>query len=286
MAGVEISPELGEHRDVLQRSEAKQIGAQSIIDIVSVIGDVVGNGGSLRFGAGLAPQHEVVGGSKLVNRGGKVSPEGISVAVGQRAIVLDDTFQGFPSEIETIKLRITSFDPCDDTQCLGVVIEPTKRLQTAIERALAGMAERRVPEVVGERQGLGEILVKAERASKRAGDLGDFKGVSEPGAVMITLVKHEDLGLVLEPTEGRRVDDAIAIAAKQVARRTGRFRMDPAARGAWIGRIGGALATAIDSHDGLMVRELTRAEVALNYHFRGRAMAAAVQVWAAAGEER
>ena len=62
--------------------------------------------------------------------------------------------------------------------------------------------------------------------------------------------------------------------------------MDPAARGARIGRIGRALATGVDSHDGLMVRELTRAEGALNYHFWGRAMAAAVRVWAAAGEDR
>jgi hypothetical protein len=100
---------------------------------------------------------------------------------------------------------------------------------------------------------------------------------------MIALVKHENLGLVLEPPERRRMDDSIAVAAKQVARRTGRFRMDPAARGTRIDRIGGALATGIDSHGGLLGRELTRAEGALNYHFEGRAMAVA-RTGSAAGE--
>ena len=83
-----------------------------------------------------------------------------------------------------------------------------------IERALAGMAERRMAEVVAERGGLGQILVEPERAGERAGDLGDFQGVGQAGAEMIALVEHEHLGLVRQPPERRRVDDSVAVAAE------------------------------------------------------------------------
>ena len=50
------------------------------------------------------------------------------------------------------------------------------------------MAERRMAEIVGERQRLGQVLVEAERAGERAGDLGHFQRVGEPGAVVVALV--------------------------------------------------------------------------------------------------
>ena len=75
------------------------------------------------------------------------------------------------------------------------------------------MAERRVAEVVGERERLGQVLVEPERARQRPGDLGHFQGVGQPGAVVVALVEHEDLGLVLEPAEGGRMDDAVGSRA-------------------------------------------------------------------------
>jgi hypothetical protein len=53
-------------------------------------------------------------------------------------------------------------------------------------------------------------------------------------------VKDEDLGLMREPPERGRVDDAVAIAAEDVAGRTHRLRMEPAATPARSGRIGRA----------------------------------------------
>ena len=73
-----------------------------------------------------------------------------------------------------------------------------------IERALAGMAEGRMAEIVGKRQRLGQVLVDAKRARDRAGDLRHFEAVGEARAVMIALVIDEDLGLVVEPPEGGR----------------------------------------------------------------------------------
>ena len=72
-------------------------------------------------------------------------------------------------------------------------------------------------EIVRQRQRLGEVLVEAERAGQRARDLGHFERVGEPGAVVVALVEDEHLRLVLEPAEGRRMDDAVAIAAEGAA---------------------------------------------------------------------
>ena len=111
------------------------------------------------------------------------------------------------------------------------------------------MAERRMAEIVGERQRLGEIFVEPERAGERARHLRDFERMGEPGAVMVALVEHEDLGLVLEPAEGGRMDDAVAVAAEGAAALADGLGMEPAAALARIARItraGHCASIAID----------------------------------------
>ena len=46
-------------RDRLQIVDAKQSGAQAVVDIVGVIGDVVSNAGNLRFKRRMAPQLQI-----------------------------------------------------------------------------------------------------------------------------------------------------------------------------------------------------------------------------------
>ena len=107
--------------------------------------------------------------------------------------------------------------------------------EAAVERALAGMAERRMAEIVAERGGLGQVLVEAERAGERAGDLGHFQRVGQAGAVMVALVEDEHLGLVGQAAEGGRMDDAVAVAAELAAGRA-RAAPDGAGRGSAAGR--------------------------------------------------
>ena len=57
------------------------------------------------------------------------------------------------------------------------MVEATAFGQTLVERTFAGMAKRRMAKIVGERAAFGQVLVEAERTSKRAGDLGDLKRV-------------------------------------------------------------------------------------------------------------
>ena len=84
-------------------------------------------------------------------------------------------------------------------------------------------------EIVRERHGLGEVLVEPERAADRARDLRHFEAVGQPGAVMVALVIDEDLGLVLQPAERGRMDDAVAVALKRRAHRVLGLGIEPPA---------------------------------------------------------
>ena len=110
------------------------------------------------------------------------------------------------------------------------------------------MAERRMAEIMRQRQRLGEILVEPERARQRAGDLGDFQRMGEPGAEMIALVKDEDLRLVRQPAKGGRMDDAVAIAPERAARGARRFRIAAGPGSGRIGGIWGARTPGFDRH--------------------------------------
>ena len=98
------------------------------------------------------------------------------------------------------------------------MIEAASVRHNGIERTLPGMAEGRVPEIVGKRQGLGQILIDTKRPRHGAGDLRHLETMGEPRAVVIALVIDEHLGLVGEPTEGGRMQDAVAVAAVKRAR--------------------------------------------------------------------
>ena len=73
-------------------------------------------------------------------------------------------------------------------EALGVVVEAAIVRHRRIERPLAGMAEGRVAEIVGERQRLGQVLVEPERARQRAGDLRHLERMGQAGAVVIALI--------------------------------------------------------------------------------------------------
>ena len=74
-------------------------------------------------------------------------------------------------------------------------------------------------EVVPEPDRLGQVLVQPQRPGDGAGDPARFEGVGEAGAVVVALRGDEDLGLVLEPPKGLRMDDPVAVALKRRSHR-------------------------------------------------------------------
>ena len=155
-----------------------------------------------------------------------------TLAIGrhQRAVVLDETLEHFPGQIEPIEIGITTLKLRDDAQGLSVVIEATIGQQHLMQRILARMAEGRVPEIVYQRHALGQILIQLEGTRQGASDLRHLDRMRQPGAIVITVLGDEDLRLVLQPTEGGRMDDPVTIALELGARRARPLLIEPSTR--------------------------------------------------------
>ncbi len=132
--------------------------------------------------------------------------------IGERAVVLHQPLQRLPRQVQPLERGIAMFQLGDDAQTLGVMVETALVLHHTLKRLLAGMAERRVSKIVGQRQGFDEVFVDHQRPRQRPRDLRHLQAVRQPGAVMIALVVDEHLRLVGEAAEGRTMHDAVAVA--------------------------------------------------------------------------
>ena len=92
---------------------------------------------------------------------------------------------------------------------------PEALLEDRVERLLPGVTERRVAEIVTDRDRLGEILVEPERSRHDTGNSARLERVRETRAEVVAAGRDEHLSLVLETPEGLRVDDAVAIALER-----------------------------------------------------------------------
>ncbi len=81
-----------------------------------------------------------------------------------------------------------------------------------VEDGLPGVAEGGVAQVVGQGDGLGQILVEAEGPGNGPGNLTDLQGVGQPGAVVVPDRGQENLGFILEAAEGVAVEDPVPVA--------------------------------------------------------------------------
>src|SRR5262245_27578399 len=100
------------------------------------------------------------------------------------------------------------------------------------------MAEGWMPQVVGQRQGLGQILIQPEQARDGARNLGHLQAMGQSRAVVVAFVKNKHLRLVGEAPERGGVHDAVSIALERCAHRTGGFAIKPAAAEFRAGGIG------------------------------------------------
>ena len=174
-----------------------------------VIGDVVGDRSDLRFQARPAVERE-----RPFRVGLGERPGGLR----DRPVMLGQPLQHLPAQIESRKARIGAFQPGQQPDGMGVVIEAAGGRHRRLKRVLAGMAEGRMADIVGEAERLGQILVEAERTRHRPPDLRDFEAVGEANPDMIAAGRDEDLGLVPQAPERHRMDDPVAVALEGVAR--------------------------------------------------------------------
>jgi hypothetical protein len=71
--------------------------------------------------------------------------------------------------------------------------------------------ERRVAQVVGQGNGLGQIFIDPQPTGDGPADLRDLQGVRQAGSVVVVDLADEDLGLAHQPAEGGGVNDALPV---------------------------------------------------------------------------
>ena len=135
--------------------------------------------------------------------------------------MLEDPLADVVGQVQA-RLVVALLETVHDAHGLEVVLEAAglrvALAQQPVEHVLAGVAERRVAEIVPERDRLGEVLVQSERAGGAAGDLRDLDRVGQTRAEVVALVRNEDLRLVLQPAKRARMDDAIAVPRRRPVR--------------------------------------------------------------------
>ena len=146
--------------------------------------------------------------------------------------MLRDAVAHFPREVEAAAVVL---EHVDDAQALLVVVEAAGHQR--VDDALAGVAERRVAEIVAERDRLGQLFVQAQHLRDRARDLRHLERVRQARAVVIAGRREEHLRLVLQPAERLAVDDAIAVALKRRPDVVFRLGAQAAARVGALGRL-------------------------------------------------
>ncbi len=169
---------------------------------MGVVGDVVRDRGRLRLEARMRGGHQIGAGGNVVEPFG----------VRERPVVLENALEAFPGQVEPVMGGVAVFEPGDDADGLHVVVEPAETGHFLVQHALAGVPERGMSEVVRQGDGLGQILVEAQRPGDRARHLADFQCMGQPRAEVLPFVMEEHLGLILQAPEGRRMDDPVAIA--------------------------------------------------------------------------
>ena len=143
--------------------------------------------------------------------------------LGGTARMAEDPVADRLGEVEALPVAL---EHVDDAKRVLVVLEAKSEplSQAVVERLLADVSERRVPEIVTEPDRLDEVLVERQRASDRARDLRHLERVGEPRAVVVAARRDEHLRLVLQPAERLAVDDPVAVALKRGAQAAVRLR--------------------------------------------------------------
>ena len=235
MGGVHLINRTRGDRHLGEIGECKERGAVAVIDIMIVVGDVVGERGDLSLDRRISAKLEIlprdIGKDRLGHRLRGVRPK-------QRPVMLDQPLERFKGQVQPVEARIFPLELGDHAQRLGVMVEAALPRHGGIEGALAGMAEGRMAEIVRKGERLGEVLIHLKRAGKRSRDLRHFETMGEPRAVMVALVIDEDLRLIVQPAKGGGMEDAVAVAPIGRAGRARGLIVEPATASARIGGIG------------------------------------------------
>ena len=174
--------------------DRKNAGVQPVVEIGGQIGNLVGQVDQLRL--------------KRRKRVKKILGQLGVVRGGVIARVLHDALAHGERKIQPAKRRIALLEPRDDAQRVQVVVEAEAvRPQGAVERLFAGMAEGRMPDVVRQRQRLGQLRIQPQRRAT-------VREICVTSSVCVRRLRKWSES----PSAGRRVKTCVLPARRRKAR--------------------------------------------------------------------
>ena len=113
---------------------------------------------------------------------------------------------------------------------MKIVLETlAKAPHQPVQLFLPRMGKRRMADIVSQRERFRQVLIQTQRRRDRSRNLGNLDGMGQTIAEVIRQALGEHLSLVLQPPEGARMHDAVAVSLKFVAVRMGKLRVTTAA---------------------------------------------------------
>jgi len=218
MRGIHVRIKFAQKRHLAaEDGEIEKLGFEGIVEIGGVVGNLIHPVNELSFQRRAQIQ--------------KIFGELREIRSGIVARMFDDALANLKREIQPGKIQIAMLELLDDAKRVQVVIETAAvGAHQFVELAFAGVAKRRVADIVNESEGLGEFGVQAERGGNGAGDLRDFERVCQAIAEMVGIAGGEDLRFGFETAERTGMDDAVAVARVVTAVGMRGLRVAPAAR--------------------------------------------------------
>ena len=140
----------------------QQAGADTVVDVVVVVRDRVGQIGELGFQTRLLPCKEAFA-------------DFAQLFCVPRGTMLEDTLAGFEHQVQAGEVGVLGLQVVDDAQRLQIVLEAAVVAHAGVECVLAGVAERRMAQIVRQRDRLDQRFVQAQRVRHGARDLRHFE---------------------------------------------------------------------------------------------------------------
>ncbi len=174
MEAVDLPHEVADKRNGgAKLGEREQAGAQAVIDVVGVIGDIVSDRRGLRLEARMMAEVQRLR-PVISEDGGRdaVRPVALgrrAVGVDERTVVLDEAGKRRPGQVKPIEVGVAALELGDDAQGLAVVVEAAVPGHRGVERVFPGMPEGGVAEVVAKRDRLGKVVVKLQARGRGRG---------------------------------------------------------------------------------------------------------------------
>ena len=131
----------------------------------------------------------------------------------------DDAVAHLPAQVQPFAIF---FQHVHHAQALPVVGKPIGA--QSVECPLPRMAEGCMAQIVPQGDGLGEVLIQAQRAGDGAGNLTDFQRMGQPGTIVVPFRRKENLGLLFQPPERLAVQNPVPVPLKARADRIFRLR--------------------------------------------------------------